>query len=875
MFNPVQIGITIPSYLRVQTMKQCTLFLLMTLAATFIVVAAPLPDDVCDAVKQVRTSDGVQPRQPFYLLEQFVPRAAGNEGQRQQLAHILAEAVMAPGTTPAARTVLCQHLAKVAGEAERERLHKMLADPATAPDARIALGEAAVARAKAEPESVYLAEAVAAKPSARVAGLSALAHHYLGKAVPACMKALNDSDPVVSATAVRLLGRFDGSSLAQELLRLDPERQVLALEVLAERKVLVAREAVTKLLASSDAAVRQAAAQALGAVGDASSVGVLAEMGADEALAQLTAPGADAAVLKGIGTGKAAARIALMTAAVARGVPELTPALLQAAVDQDEAVQTAALKLLGRCGDVSAYPQIVAMLGGTASAEAENAVKGLGRRMTDRPSRLTPLLTRLRGSQVPAATQVAVLRTLAPLGGEDALMPVRERLTSADGAVRDAAVRALAEWPDPVAVADLRAIADDPAASTVHRTLAKRSLERLAASWRRYAALAYLDCGPAAEVAGKEGVRLRVVTGKPWTYSDQPEGTVAFDSREVVVEAVGLKAGRAYQFGFTWWDHDGNGRVQSVWVNEQQVMEKTTLPTYKGKQEPPATLTVTVPAAAVRDGRVSLRFRREAASNAVLSEIWLTDEPAQENRPATMLPAVETPVAPAVKANAGAAKKVLVVTGLEYPGHPWRLTAPALVNILAQDKRLEVSLTEEPRNLALPLLNAYDVIVLNYQNDKIPAPEGALENLKRAVEGGKGLILFHFACGAFIDWPTKTVAPDFGVIAGRVWNPKLRGHDPRGPFRVRIADVKHPITQGLADFDTEDELYTCLDGTASIQVLATARSNVDQKEYPIAFVLTPGKGRTFHCVLGHDLKALNEAVGSLYRRGAAWAAGLE
>jgi len=133
----------------------------------------------------------------------------------------------------------------------------------------------------------------------------------------------------------------------------------------------------------------------------------------------------------------------------------------------------------------------------------------------------------------------------------------------------------------------------------------------------------------------------------------------------------------------------------------------------------------------------------------------------------------------------------------------------------------------------------------------------------------------HFACGAFIDWSTKTVASDFGVIAGRVWNPKLRGHDPRGPFRVRIRDAAHPITKGLSDFDTEDELYTCLDGTAPIQVLASATSKVDQKEYPMAFVLTPGKGRTFHCVLGHDVKALNGAVGALYRHGTAWAAGLE
>ena len=43
----------------------------------------------------------------------------------------------------------------------------------------------------------------------------------------------------------------------------------------------------------------------------------------------------------------------------------------------------------------------------------------------------------------------------------------------------------------------------------------------------------------------------------------------------------------------------------------------------------------------------------------------------------------------------------------------------------------------------------------------------------------------------------------------------------------------------------------------------------------MAFVSHYGKGRTFHCVLGHDAKALSvPAVQELYRRGCAWAAGL-
>jgi type 1 glutamine amidotransferase len=59
-------------------------------------------------------------------------------------------------------------------------------------------------------------------------------------------------------------------------------------------------------------------------------------------------------------------------------------------------------------------------------------------------------------------------------------------------------------------------------------------------------------------------------------------------------------------------------------------------------------------------------------------------------------------------------------------------------------------------------------------------------------------------------------------------------------------------------------------------VLAQAKSKADGQYYPMAFVSSYNKGRVFHCVLGHDVKAMSTpAVQELYRRGCAWAAGLE
>lgn len=220
--------------------------------------------------------------------------------------------------------------------------------------------------------------------------------------------------------------------------------------------------------------------------------------------------------------------------------------------------------------------------------------------------------------------------------------------------------------------------------------------------------------------------------------------------------------------------------------------------------------------------------------------------------------------------------RILLVTGIDYPGHLWRQTTPVLTEALRKDPRLDVVVVEDPHFLDSAALGSCDLVLLHFENWQTPGPGAAArENLRHFVENGKGLALVHFACGAWHgEWP------EFEKLAGRVWfgqepGPGKRQHDPYGPFRVELNKPEHPITRGLTDFDTQDELYTCLIGDAPIEVLAQAKSKIDGQYYPMAFITRYGKGRTFHCVLGHDVKALSfPAVQELYRRGCAWAAGL-
>ena len=213
---------------------------------------------------------------------------------------------------------------------------------------------------------------------------------------------------------------------------------------------------------------------------------------------------------------------------------------------------------------------------------------------------------------------------------------------------------------------------------------------------------------------------------------------------------------------------------------------------------------------------------------------------------------------------------LLITSATPSNGHDWRATTPVVVETLQKDWRLRVHVVEDPTFLGNSSIHQYDAVVLHAANSVVPLTEPqARESFRNYVKSGKGVVLIHSACAGRQDWP------DFCQIVGRVFDPQMSKYDPQGPFRVTLTNPRHPITNGLQSFDTVDELYTSLAGDRNIKILASARSKVDGKDYPIAFVYHYGKGRVFQCLLGHDVKAMQvPGVGELYRRGCAWAAGL-
>jgi type 1 glutamine amidotransferase len=234
--------------------------------------------------------------------------------------------------------------------------------------------------------------------------------------------------------------------------------------------------------------------------------------------------------------------------------------------------------------------------------------------------------------------------------------------------------------------------------------------------------------------------------------------------------------------------------------------------------------------------------------------------------------------------------QVLIITGQN--GHNWRGTTPILRKILEDTEKFEVHVTEEFRGGGPETLAPYDLVVLNYQ-DRGNRPElrwGARADkaLVDFVNGGKGLVVYHFSVAAFDGWT------EYEKMSAANWRPNNGHHSAPHNYVVDIKDQEHPITKGLKlSFpQANDELYGNLrwQPAGSYHVLATAyddhalyaASRTDARapqplegtgaNEPMLWTVDFGKGRVFTTALGHDVEQVQTpAFTTTFARGAEWA----
>ncbi len=326
----------------------------------------------------------------------------------------------------------------------------------------------------------------------RVAALNGLIAAQKDQSMSLVIAALGDKDLQVRRVAVPALRNVPGQAATQavvaELARQGEGTQAQLLGVLADRGDPAALPAVVQAAEAGSPAVRVAALDALAALGDPSVVPLLAQRAAEaqdageqqaarNSLNLLRADGANAAIAKQLSADKPAVRAEAAKALAARSAVDQAAALLGAAEDQEPAVAAEVFKAIRVIAKADHVPALMRLLVGAKDGgvrgEAENAVVSAAATTAAGENPAEAVLAALPSAPSPPV-RASLLRVLGRIAHASALPVLYQSAQDAEADVKDAAIRALAEWPTGEPAQVLFGIAGDASASQTHRVLALR-----------------------------------------------------------------------------------------------------------------------------------------------------------------------------------------------------------------------------------------------------------------------------------------------------------------------------------------------------------------------------------------------------------------
>ncbi len=219
--------------------------------------------------------------------------------------------------------------------------------------------------------------------------------------------------------------------------------------------------------------------------------------------------------------------------------------------------------------------------------------------------------------------------------------------------------------------------------------------------------------------------------------------------------------------------------------------------------------------------------------------------------------------------------KVLIVDG--FSNHDWRYTTECIQALLLDSGLCEVTVTTAPLKdspaLAQwrPEFRQFNVVVQNCNSlgNGNRWPDRVQSDFEAYVKGGGGVFVWHSANNSFAEWDAYNQMiglgwrkPDQGdsleIKDGQVVRiPAGTGagtsHGARSELLVKML-TEHSINRGYPRcWRTPDiELYTYPRGPATnLTVLSYASKKDGDKQWPIEWVVTYGKGRVYNGTFGH------------------------
>ena len=309
---------------------------------------------------------------------------------------------------------------------------------------------------------------------ARLAALKGMIGTAGDRAATIIFEILRGDDTLAQSVAVNQIDNIPDAAvtaLVEGLFKLPPAGQVILLGALGVRGDRGALPAVVTATKSDDDQVKLAAIQALGTVGNVSTVPMLVETmfsggelgeAARRSLESFRCSQADGKLIDILkNTANLGRRRMCVEVLSQRRAVSAVPVLLTEALSDDENLRRKSLVALGRLADAKDVPGMVKAMWKTKGGqrnEAEKAVAEVCQRIKDPQQQAQPVLALYASAD--DTDRNGLLPVLGRIGCAQGLAAVREALASSDAQRYDAGVRALCNWPDATVADELLKIAE-------------------------------------------------------------------------------------------------------------------------------------------------------------------------------------------------------------------------------------------------------------------------------------------------------------------------------------------------------------------------------------------------------------------------------
>jgi len=211
-----------------------------------------------------------------------------------------------------------------------------------------------------------------------------------------------------------------------------------------------------------------------------------------------------------------------------------------------------------------------------------------------------------------------------------------------------------------------------------------------------------------------------------------------------------------------------------------------------------------------------------------------------------------------------------IMGGKPRQGHPSIPAAAYALEVMGKKTgAFEPVFSDDMNMLRWETLKQFDLVCFNNTSGVLTEDRELQRSLLDFVRAGKGLVAIHAGGGAtFVEYPKYDQFPEFGVLIGG-YEDGGHAYAPGSKVNIRVEDPKSPLTAAFKGkgFEVTDEIYQFRHGYSreNLRVLLSVDTEnpgnspmrkplperaVD-KDFPVSWIKTYGRGRVFYFVLGH------------------------